>query len=71
MGDQSRVSGPKQGEEGIPIRRHQWQPGTIAGIWEGGKVSTQEDWPAGVSEPNQDERETSQEDQPVWSIQVG
>ena len=24
----------------------------------------------GVSEPNQDE-ETSQEDQPVWSIQVG
>ena len=35
MVDRSRVSDPKQGEEGIPIRRQQWQPGMVAGIWEG------------------------------------
>lgn len=47
MVDQSRVSGPKQGEEGILIRRYQWQPGMVAGSGRGGKVSMQEDWPAG------------------------
>lgn len=27
--DQSRVSDPKQGKEGVQVRRPQWQPGTV------------------------------------------
>ena len=70
MVDQSRVSDPKQGEEGIPIRRQQWQPGMVAGVWEGRESQHTGGLACRVSEPNQDE-ETAQEDHPVCSIQVG